>query len=54
VREKPIVTPVLIGTQTKPIARKIRTSAPSMPAGSIVWVDVDGRALPVRSREKPG
>ena len=36
------------GVESKPIARKVRTSAPSMPAGSIVWVEIKGQWLKAR------
>lgn len=48
VREKPIVMPVLIGDEQKSVARKIRMPVPSMPAGTIVWVDVNARWLRAR------
>jgi hypothetical protein len=40
--------PVLFGDEQKSVARKIHTSAPSMPAGTIVWVEVDGRWMRAR------
>ena len=47
-REKPIVMPVLFGDEQKSVARKIPTAAPSMPAGTIVWVEIDNRWLKAR------
>ena len=47
-REKPIVMPVLIGDEQKSVARKFHTAAPSMPAGTIVWIEIDGQWVRAR------
>ena len=47
-REKPIVMPVLFGDEQTSVARKIYTPAPSMPAGTVLWVEVDGRWMRAR------
>lgn len=48
VREKPVVMPVLLGDEPKSVACKVYTSGPSMPAGTIVWVEIGERWLKAR------
>ena len=40
--------PVLIGDEQKSVARKFHTAAPSMPAGTIVWIEIDGQWVRAR------
>jgi hypothetical protein len=47
-REKPIVMPVTLAGESRSTARKIRCRAPSMPAGTIVWVEVNRRWMRAR------
>jgi len=47
-REKPIVMPVLRNDGQKSVARKIHNSAPSMPGGTIVGVEVGERWMRAR------
>ena len=47
-REKPIVMPVTLAGESRSTARKIHCRAPSMPPGTIVWVEVDGRWMRAR------
>lgn len=37
--DKPVVMPVLIEGEFKSLPRKVRTDSPSLPAGTIVWIE---------------
>jgi hypothetical protein len=45
VPERPIVMPTQFDNETESTCRKIRPSGPSLPHGSLVWVEVNGRWL---------
>ena len=40
--------PVTLAGETRSTARKIHCRAPSMPAGTLVWVEMDGRWMRAR------
>jgi len=48
VREKPIVMPVMLAGESRSTARKIHCREPSLPPGTLVWVEIDSRWMRAR------
>jgi hypothetical protein len=49
-RVKPIVMPTMLEGEGKSTARKLHVASPSMPPGTILWIEVDRKWINARVR----